>query len=384
MMNEEKIIEGTPSNSDTKILLKALADRKLTDTGYLQRVNQHKFIEVDVANTTDILTDMRLTFLDNSNNYHELGQVIPSLSLTDGLTLSNIEIQFDDLILLSRNIENGNFTYQIKSHMSSTEDASSVRVLNIDHDVVVSVSLEDNFLKLVAVYGYVDTELDINNVVMTQVFIVNYQEFMEYVAVVENCLISEAIIQNQLKDNLSLLSAVMKKNIPDLLSTYTRDVSYYIESISKLLPTSNEIFGQDLMNIVCNRSKFISPAINTHIVFFNEKFAANDYEVFQISIEQLHDVGSRLLEGSSVSVNANNSTLANFSIVENQVVIKVDFYKENTIGRLGYRHSSSFKIDKELFFLMYRNIPTPIYVHDNDVYSHLTMDSKLEKVNIAS
>lgn len=324
---------------------------------YTNKVNQYDIVSTEALDFQSIKTQMKFTFLDNDNNYHELGRVIPNLSLQDQVTQRYIHIKFDDLLIIANLVENDTtFTYLLKSYLQREINASSVNINNIDQTVVISASQINNTLIIEAYYSQIGQELDTNNIKEKQIFVVEYHKFSTYVDVVKNCIYNEAYIQYKLQQNFTNLSLIMKKNIPNLLSSYIYDVNDYITFLVRQLKNKNKHNEKDMINLVFNRANFYSKAIEVNVAFFKMNFVENDYEAFYMSIEEFEYVGSQLANQKIVSMTTKSNTYLTFSVLEDSVFIEALFDKENTQAKLEYRLQSSIEIDKKLFHSIYKAI----------------------------
>jgi hypothetical protein len=289
---------------------------------------------------------MHFSFLANDNGYHEFGYVIPYLTVKSRSSSKYIDIQFDDLILLSKMISNRSITYLIKKVDEEDYDASSIPINNIAQDIVLHIRLENELLILSAHYSHINEKFDINNIKDQELFTVKYELFKQFVQVAKNCIFTDAEIQRRISSELPNLLVQTKRMIPNLLNSFTRDVSYYIQKIKG----SSPLRKKDLMNLVPTRTQLHSSKIETNVIFLSKLFTTFP-EAFFISLEEFTYLASQLLKGDEAEISAQN-VIANFSLSKNHLIIVAKLFDENNEKIWDY----SLAIDKKLFISMYETV----------------------------
>lgn len=337
-------------NENTEVLTKEQADYQssISPTFKLAREVMNQEINKEDQMITNTNTQMKLNFTPNDSGYQELGYIIPSLTFYNQDTSKSIDIEFNNLPLF----EKINDQVLIKDVNAASYDACSVEMDNVEQDIVVHTKRKGKSLIITAYYSHIGKEIDITDIKDTQEFVVEYKLFKQYLTVIKNCIHSDARIQRSIKDNLCTLPLEVRKLMPNILSSYTRNTSYYIEDLSKK-PSFSE--SRDLMTLSTNRIEAYPAVIESNVVFISERFTFFP-EVFYLSLEQFNYLGGQLLKCHEIRLQAQN-TIADFSLSENNLLISASLFRESKEMPFSEKlWSFSMEIDRKLFLAMHKTI----------------------------
>lgn len=300
------------------------------------KYNFHNIIkQIKQLNTDNITTDMRFEFRACDRLIFEIGTTMPSLEL---ITEKSIHIEFDDLLIIDELIKKGDVTYQIRDYRDKCSDESSCPVSYIEKDIMINIYPKDDKLIIFAWYGQVGTSFDMNDIFDSEIFVVNHNDFLEFVKVAKNCIMSDAKIQNYLKHNFHNLPIEIKQVIHKMTNTFssnvrkmTKTVSNELAGVNNSKPFFNVSVGPEcLINIVHNRYDIYSSIVESSVIFFNADFNFQ-HSFFDLSMEEFFLVSKELKKDKQSSLILEEGTHIDLRVIDNILLIDVKKYDVNLL-----------------------------------------------------